>query len=342
MLFSRELPLTSLIELCRALHHNLAAGLTLREVFRQQAKRGARPIRPLAGRIAAALEKGDSLEDTLKREKDVFPPLFVSLAIVAEETGSLAEVFGELENYYRMRQKLRRQFRSQSLLPIIQFVLALFIIAFAIFVLGMLAASRNTQPADITGLGLRGTRGALLFLVCSFGLIAVVYFGYLFLTRQLQQKAAVDAVLLRVPILGPCLEAFALGRFTLALRLTLETAMPVTRALQLSLQATGNAAFVARTDKVTSALRSGADLSAALAKCKVFPAEFLNMVAVAEEGGRVPEIMQHQAKYYQEEASRRLKALTRAATFGVWMMYAAFMLFAIFRFARIYLGALGG
>ena len=31
MLFSRQLPLPALIELCRALRHNLGAGLTLRD-----------------------------------------------------------------------------------------------------------------------------------------------------------------------------------------------------------------------------------------------------------------------------------------------------------------------
>jgi type IV pilus assembly protein PilC len=342
MLFSRELPLASLIELCRVLHHNLDAGLTLRDVFRQQAARGNKFVRPVAQRIGAALEKGDSLESTLKREKEVFPALFISLATVGEQTGSLPEIFGELEKYYLMRQKLRRQFRSQSMLPLIQFFLALFIIAFVIFVLGMVAAARNTQPADVTGLGLRGTRGAILFLAGSFILIAAVYAGYLFVTRKLQQKAAVDALLLRLPLLGPYLEALAVGRFALALRLTLETGMSVTKALRLSFQATGNAAFVARTEMVTTALRGGEELSVALAQSRLFPADFLNLVAVAEEGGRVPEMMQHQAKYYQEEASRRLTALTRGATFGVWMLYALFMIFAIFRFAHIYLGALGG
>ena len=51
MLFSRQLPLSNLIDLCLALRHNLGAGLMLRDVFRQMARRGPVHVRPIAERI---------------------------------------------------------------------------------------------------------------------------------------------------------------------------------------------------------------------------------------------------------------------------------------------------
>jgi type IV pilus assembly protein PilC len=97
MLFSSRIPLSSLIELCRALRHNLSAGLRLVDVFRQQAKRGPARVRPVAERITQELERGGDLEGALEREKAAFPPLFLGLASVAEQTGNLPEVFRELE-----------------------------------------------------------------------------------------------------------------------------------------------------------------------------------------------------------------------------------------------------
>ena len=47
MLFSAQLPLASLIEMCRALRHNLGAGLTARDVFRQLTASGSKPLRPV-------------------------------------------------------------------------------------------------------------------------------------------------------------------------------------------------------------------------------------------------------------------------------------------------------
>ena len=66
------------------------------------------------------------------------------------------------------------------------------------------------------------------------------------------------------------------------------------------------------------------------------------MVATGEEGGRIPEMMRHQADYYAEEASRRLTTLTKALGMAVWLVYAGFMIVAIFSIANIYLSALGG
>jgi type II secretory pathway component PulF len=136
-------------------------------------------------------------------------------------------------------------------------------------------------------------------------------------------------------------EALVLARFALALHLTLESGMPITRALRLAMEATGNAAFTARSAVVVQALKNGEPLLEALSRSGLFKEEFLHLIAVGEEGGRVPEVMRHQADYYQEEAGRRLTTLTRLATMLVWLIYAIFMVVTIFRIASIYLGALG-
>lgn len=339
MLFSQGLSLSELIALCRVLRHNLGAGLTLRKVFQQQAERGTGGIRPVARRILETIEQGDGLQDAVHKERDAFPPLFLAMVSVGEETGHLPEIFGELENYFTLQLRLRRQFRSQSLLPIVQIIFAFFIIALLIYVLGVIAASRNAPAPGLFGFS--GGAGAIAFLVLSFGTIALAYVGYRFLIRNRGPQATFDALLMRVPALGACLEALAMGRFALALQLTLDSGLPIVQALRLSLQATGNGVYQSQAPGILQALKSGKDLTSALTQSGVFPEEFLHMVASAEEGGRVPEMMRHQAAYYHEEAERRLKTLTRLLSGAVWLVYAIFMIIAIFSIARQYLSALG-
>jgi type IV pilus assembly protein PilC len=340
MIFSKRLPVSSLILLCRALKHNLAAGLTLRDVFRQQARRGPAPVRPIADRIRVALESGDSLQFALEHEKAHFPPLFLSLASVGEDTGNLPEVFGALEKYYQMQQRFWRQFVSQSIVPVLQFVAATVVIAGLLFILGLIAESTNTPPIDPLGLGLTGGRGALIFLGVVYGTLAALGVGYMVASRSLRQKAAVDRVLLRVPAVGPFLQALSLARLSLALRLTMDSSMPIADALALSLRATGNAAFAATAPVMEDALLAGDRLTEAMARGRVFPEDFLNIVATAEEGGRIPEVMAQQAQNYEEEAERRLALLTKAANFAVWLFVAALIIMAIFRIFGIYINAI--
>ena len=80
MLFSSQLSLKNLIEFCRVLRHSLGAGLSIRNVFRQQAEKGAPAVRPIAGRISEEIEKGESLESALLLERRYFPAMFVSMA----------------------------------------------------------------------------------------------------------------------------------------------------------------------------------------------------------------------------------------------------------------------
>jgi type IV pilus assembly protein PilC len=343
MLSSPRLSLSDLIELCRVMRHYLGAGLVLVDVFRQQAARGRAGVRPAAGRIAAALEKGDSLEDALKPEAEVFPPLFVSLVRVGERTGMLPEVCGELEKFFTRQQKLKRQFIAQITWPVIQFVLAVFVLAGMILILGMLAdrPGAGGKPFDPLGLGLSGPTGALIFLAVIWGTLGTVAALFLYARRTLRGREGVDAWLLRVPALGPCLRVLALSRFCLALGLTTETGMAMHRALRLSLRATGNQAFAASSETAEASVNAGDELTVALTRVGLFPEEFLHILAVGEESGQISEVLRRQAVHYDEEAGRRLTALAAVAGYGVWAMVGIFIIVAIFRIALSYISLLG-
>ena len=98
MLFSSsKCPLPALVAWCRALRYSLSAGLDPVKVFKQQAKSGPRPLRALAGELAGKLAAGESLEDALEPHRNKFPPLFVELVAVGEQTGRLEDTFQELE-----------------------------------------------------------------------------------------------------------------------------------------------------------------------------------------------------------------------------------------------------
>jgi type II secretory pathway component PulF len=343
MIFSVALPLTSLIEFSRVLRHNLSAGLTLRRVMRQQAERGSLPVRPVADRIALQLEQGDSFEAALKKEKAAFPPLFVSLVTVGEQSGALPEILTELEKFYAMQLRLRREFFQRILWPMIQFFIAPFVIAGMIFILGILSSGGQTY--DPLRLGYVGASGAIKFLFHYFGMFALLIAAYYVVTRVLQKRELVDTILLRLWAIGPALQALAMTRFCISLCLTTETGMSIANALRLSMRGTGNAAFTAREETVREAIRLGDDLTVALRKAGIFPEEFLNIMETAEESGRISEVMRHQADYYEEESRRRLATLTRVASVSVYFGVACLIIFMIFRIFTSYimmLNSIGG
>lgn len=328
-----KLSLTAVIELCRVLRHYLNAGLPLPAVFRQQANNGPREARVLAGRIADRLEQGHSLADALAPDEKAFPSVFISLASVGEQTGAMPEVFAELERYFARQKQLVRAFLGQIAWPLFQFFAAVFVLAFLIYFLGSLGGPKY----DPLGFGLIGASGAAIFLAIVFGTLGLGWLLVFLLRRSLSGKASFDLFLLKVPMLGPCLRALALSRFSLALRLASEAGLSIGKGMRLAMKATGNAAFIDAAGTAAGTVKKGDDVTMALAATGLFPDEYLSIIGVAEESGSLSEVMKQQAEYYHDEASRRLGTLAAFAGYVVWAIVAACLIWAIF---KLYLGRL--
>jgi type IV pilus assembly protein PilC len=328
--------LNGLVQWCRALKSGLGAGLSLTRVFQLQANKGPRPLRGMAERIVERLQKGESLQDTLEIEGQRLPKLFRDLTAVGEQTGHLPETFSDLADYYELQQSLGRKFRSQITWPLFEFFAAIGVITALIWILGAIATARGGDPIPIFGLS--GTSGAIIFLATVGGFLGLLFGTYVLITRVLRHGAWFEASLLYIPVVGPCVRTFALGRFCLALRMTLDSSMPTAEALRQSLRATNNAAFTAGEDRIVALIKAGREINVALSSCPAFPREFVEIVAVAEVAGLIPERMIQQGLQYREEAAFRLDIAAKFAGYAVWFMVAAFMIWAIFSIAGKYIG----
>jgi type IV pilus assembly protein PilC len=341
MLLFRKLRLPDLIELCRSMRYPLNSGLTLVDVMELLATRGTARIRPMAEKILKELRSGWSLSDALAKAGDVLPPLFISLAAVGEESGNLPEVLAELENYYIMQQKLRREFLDQISWPMLQFGAAICIVTLLIYVMGLLPGipgPRGNEKFDPLGLGLVGASGARTFFLTVAGALAGLGLIWWGLRRWLRRRATVERVLLATPMVGSCLRALAIARFCLAGRLMLETSLSVLKTLRLAFVATDNAAFVAVFPRVEASLRQGNSIASSFTRARVFPERFLSAVGVGEESGKLPETLHYQAHEYDDEARRRLSWLTRLCGWLVWLGVTVVILWCIFSiFTNVYL-----
>lgn len=342
MTFFRCLRLGELIELCSSMRYTLESGFLLRDVMDLLASRGTRRVRLLALQISKEIKSGWSLQDALAKQKGVLPPLFVSLVTVGEESGNLPEVLAELERYYVLQRKLRREFQEQIAWPVLQFVAATLIITLLIYILGILPTLPGRDGADqidALGLGLTGSDGALIFFSSVMGTVAGLLVLFILARRLLRRRAIVERMLLLLPGVGPCLRAIALARFSLAARLMLETSLSVLKTLRLAFLATDNAAFISVSPTVETSLRQGNSITTSFTRARVFPAKYISAVGVGEESGRLPEVLKHQGDEYDDEARRRLGWLTRLTSWLVWLCVAAVIVTCIFRiFLNVYMG----
>ena len=364
LVWDRPLSTTSLIEFMRSIRFFLTSGMTLHAAMKALGAKGTRGVRGAARDLARELAAGWSFESALLKQEHRFPPLFISLATVGEETGKLPEVMKDLERYYEMQQKQQRKLWGEAIKPLAQFVIAVIVIAGLICVLGSLPQppakivrekvttdspdGRPTErfrsdasPYDVTGLGLVGESGAILFLVCVFGAIlgAVLLFR---LTRiLLGKRPLIERIVLALPFVGSCARALALARFSFAMQLMLDSSMSILKTIRLAFAATDNSAFAAAGPKSEAILKRGTAIVTALEATRLCPAAYLSAASVGEVSGHMPEVMHQQAEYYDELAQRRIAGLYTILGYLVWVGVAVFIAFLVLRLVTVfYIGAI--
>lgn len=290
--------------------------------------------------VSERLKMGYDVRSAFDAQSGYFPDLFVDMVSVAEETGSLPEVLKSLADHYENLLKMRREFLGQIALPLLQLVAAILIITFVILIMGMVASGKGTKPYDVFGWGLTGTAGAATFFFgCVFVTILLVVLYYL-IVYGFRQQRVIHTICLGVPVLGPCMRAFAIARFSWAFALTQQAGMRIVPSLEAALKATANYAFIGASKQMVGLVKQGEDLSTALMDSRLFPTEFEQMVQVAEASGTVPEMLDHLSPQFDESARRTLRALTMMIGWLVWAIVAGFIIFAIFSLFSFYLKAI--
>jgi type IV pilus assembly protein PilC len=313
-----------LIWFCHGAATMLDAGLPVIRVL--EVLSGQAPGR-LGSKVAGmkrAVEAGDNLTEAAEKQ-GIFPPLFLQLVSVGEESGTLERTLAELGRYYEFQQRLWRSFLSRVTLPAVQYIVAVAIISFATYIINLLTG----HPG-----------GFARIMVPGYGIPVALICAYVFLLKPLGATRIVHEVLLQVPVIGNVMRSLALARFSLVLQLLLESARPVGRGLVRAAEATGNGAFAARGKKMAAAVEGGATLTDAMGRTGLFPREYIEVVRIAEESGKMSERFGWLAAHHAESAESALQALGTALAWLVWAIVAAFIISFIFRIFSQYVGTL--
>ena len=189
MLTNPQISAAALHPFCRSMSRMLEAGVEIRKTLKTSAARSSDSRLTVA--IADVIQKvkgGNDLTSSFAMHEDRFPPLFLDLLNVGEQTGSLPEVFASLADYYEARVERMREFRSAIVWPAFQMFAAIMIVGLLIYLLGMLGTKNfDGTPMDVLGLGLVGSRGAITWFVLCFGGLGGCWVGYK-LTRSLDRR----------------------------------------------------------------------------------------------------------------------------------------------------------
>jgi type IV pilus assembly protein PilC len=318
-----------LIGLCRRVATLLRSGVDVRRVWDSETQHGSSRSRRAALTILEHVKQGETISAGM-RASGAFPPVMLAMVEIGDHTGKLDEALFKLAEHYEHQVRLQRQFLLGIAWPMIELIAAVFIIAGLIYALGIVGSITNSDPVDVTGIGLTGAPGALVVLLAAAVAFVAVIGGTIALLRGWFGPWPVQ-VAMRVPLVGAALRYTALSRLTWALGMSLDAGMDAKRSVELSLLATQNPFFLALAPEVVASIDQHREFFESFRDAKGFPDDFLLELETAEIAGTLSESLVRMSRSYDEQARNALAVLTTLATFVIMAGTMLIMVVLIFR-----------
>ncbi len=307
--------LDDLIVFCRQMYALMRSGVPILRAINGMAESSSSIYLTNAlNDVSTQLEGGYTLSTAMNQHPKIFPPLFVSLIHVGENTGKLDEAFMKLASYFDREQETRKRIKTALRYP--SFVLGAIVIAMVIlniFVVPTFANMFTKLGADLpiaTKILIASSDFFLAYwphmlIACLF-----VFFGVRKYIKTEQGSYWWDKRKIKLPIVGSVIERSILSRFSHSFAIVLKAGVPMTSGLNLVADAVDNNFMREKILTMRKSIESGESLLRSALASELFTALVLQMVAVGEETGRVDELLAEVGDYYEREVDYELGNLT--------------------------------
>ncbi len=258
--------------------------------------------------VSRRIDAGQTVGEALEAQR-YLPPLAVEMINVGEQTGKLERVLRQLAEHYENILSLRRVFLMGLAWPLIQLFISVTVVGFLIWILGVIAESNGGQGIDMLGIGI-GARGLWNYLNILVFAALVVIVPIVFIQQGFLFTGPLMRIMLRIPLIGPCLQYLALSRVAWALSMAIDAGMSAIASLRLALRASQNIYYSSAWPAVEQALERRCPMADALRASGRFPEEFLMVLETGELSGMVSETLDRHAADLRERAQALLRTLT--------------------------------
>jgi general secretion pathway protein F len=293
----------------------LDAGLSLIEALQALAeKESSASAKGTLDRILVRLYEGQSLAAALAEHPASFPDLYIASVRASERTGALREALTRYIAYQQQADMLRKTVVNACIYPAILlgagFLVTLFLMGYVVPRFSSIYEDLGSDLPAASRLLLEWGRlidaHAEIVAVCALAGIGTVLYG----ARRPELRAAISALVIRIPTVGRQLHIYQLARLYRTTGMLLRGGIPAVTALQMSgglVRSGSRAAFMA----ATQAVREGQSLSGAMEQHGLTTPVAARMLRVGERSGNMGEIMERIAAFCDEELARWVAVLTR-------------------------------
>ncbi len=265
-------------------------------------------LKAVIGGVGDDVEGGGSLSEAMAKYPKAFDKLYVNMVNAGEAGGVLDLILARLADFMEKAQKLKKKVVGAMIYPAVVITIAVGIVTMImIFVIPKFEQIFHDFKVELPAVTESLLTVSRFFAPPNNGwiylLLAPIVFVLLLKLAKMSEggKYAVDAVKLKIPILGSIVGKSIIARFTRTLGTLISAGVPILDAINITKETCGNEVFSRAMSKVHDAIREGESFADPLRATKVCDAIVVNMVDVGEETGDLDKMLLKVADNYDND-----------------------------------------
>lgn len=299
--------------LSRQLATMLSSGISLVESLRVLLVQTRNPmVKAAMQTIVHDIESGLSFSAAIERHPKIFNSIFVAMVRSGEASGKLEEVLLQLAENIEKENALVSKLKSAMVYPI--FIIAAMIGVAILMMVRVMPQLRGifTESNIALPLSTSVLLAASDFMVKFWWLVVALLIGgvvgLVFFARTPLGSRLLNHLELKIP--GGLAEDLYIARFTRTMSMLITSGVPIIQALEITASVMNNYLFSNVLATARSEIERGLPLSAPLERSPLFPKIVTQMILVGEQTGRLDQILERLAIYYETDMDDKVKGIS--------------------------------
>ena len=258
---------------------------------------------------------GSQLSAAMDEQSTVFSNFYVKMVQAGEASGTLPNIFAQVREFTERDMEARAKVKKAMRYPMFV-VIALFLAGYVQIsvVLPKMASTMFSGQGELPlptriMLGFSDLLSAygLIFLVIVISVIAAIKYY----TKTPQGGYNFDALMLKLPKIGPMIRSSAVSRFAQMLDVLVSSGVQVVDGLAIAGETVDNKVFERDLKKARKDVLGGTAMSVAL-QSKHMPEMATSLISIGEKTGALSEMLKGVADYFTSDMDDKIDGLTSA------------------------------
>jgi type IV pilus assembly protein PilC len=288
------------------------AGLPIHGSLEMLAKNQRNPH--FAGQLMNVTERvksGESLSAAFEAQGGI-PTMYTTTLLAGERSGNLQEVLERFISFQRISLSFQKKLTASLIYPtvliVIVIALLIFLITFVVPQFSTLYDGMGIQLPWLTVALLNFGRGAQHQGIYVAIVLAAVFYGLNRFGKTPKGRDLVDGFRIGLPVFGKIWIKYQVALFGRTLSTLLTGGLPLVPSLETAAKSISSNRIAKAVFSSVVKVREGKSLADSLETTKVFPGVAVEMIAVGEQTGALPQMLNSVSEFFEEDVQTALTA----------------------------------